>query len=425
MDYSQYPVKPVGIREIHRLIWHTQLSSHNGGDFFNEIFDNHPNLIAVESEMLYHLRDQVSKFRQLLSGGGTITFDSVIGDGDLEKPQRLANQLSRLHNRTDKDIFVALYLAMADLRNLDPAARIVPSIFFQPHFHNYHCTLGANDRNRAVLDSPEYQELRDFSPLKGFKYIKTFTPLRRPTTSTGASVRFMQRQIDEWKPGQEPLTIPDELTERVLNRNYMVDWQDRLFQDSVLVRFEDGKLNPKATFTALAAFLDLPYTKSMTYCSRNGERDPESLKGNDRGFDPAAIYRTYEEYLGREERVYLEYLMGDVYRRYGYDFQYYDGAPMDEEAMNALVGRLHGCTDLILASYKKAMEHKVFFEGEDPEQRRQEILTEIGENMAAKRREIAGVLMRGLRFVNKNGAPLNFMPLLELDPALLEQPLYH
>ena len=96
--------------------------------------------------------------------------------------------------------------------------------------------------------------------------------------------------------------MPDELAMRALNRNYMVDWQDRLFQDSVLVRFEDGKLNPKATFTALAAFLDLPYTKSMTYCSRNGERDPESLKGNDRGFDPAAIYRTYEKYLGREER---------------------------------------------------------------------------------------------------------------------------
>ncbi len=309
-----YPVKPIGIREIQRLIWHTQLSSHNGGDFFNEIFDNHPNLIAVESTMLYHLRDQVSKLRQFLNDGGRITFDSIIGDGDLEKPQRLADQLSRLHDRTDKDIFVALYLAMADLRNLDPAARIVPAIFFQPHFHNYHCTLGANDQDRAVLDSPEYQELRDFAPLKGFKYIKTFTPLRRPTTSTGACVRFMQRQLDEWEPGKEPLTMTDELVDRLLNRNYMVDWQDRLFQDSVLVRFEDGKLNPKATFTALAAFLDLPYTNSMTYCSRNGERDPESLKGNDRGFDPAAIYRTYEEYLGREERVYLEYLMGDVYR---------------------------------------------------------------------------------------------------------------
>ena len=294
--------------------------------------------------MLYHLRDQVSKFRQLLSGGGTITFDSVIGDGDLEKPQRLANQLSRLHNRTDKDIFVALYLAMADLRNLDPAARIVPSIFSNPTSTTTTALWARTTRIGRCWTRRSTRSCGTSSP-SSFKYIKTFTPLRRPTTSTGASVRFMQRQIDEWKPGQEPLTIPDELTGRVLNRNYMVDWQDRLFQDSVLVRFEDGKLNPKATFTALAAFLDLPYTKSMTYCSRNGERDPESLKGNDRGFDPAAIYRTYEEYLGREERVYLEYLMGDVYRRYGYDFQYYDGAPMDEEAMNALVGRLHGCTD--------------------------------------------------------------------------------
>ena len=46
----------------------------------------------------------------------------------------------------------------------------------------------------------------------------------------------------------------------------------------VLVRFEDGKLNPKATFTALAAFLDLPYTQSMTYCSLKGEIDPEWRK---------------------------------------------------------------------------------------------------------------------------------------------------
>ena len=52
VDYSRYPVRPIGIREVTRLIWHTQLSSHNGGDFFNEIFDNHPNLIATPSVML-------------------------------------------------------------------------------------------------------------------------------------------------------------------------------------------------------------------------------------------------------------------------------------------------------------------------------------------------------------------------------------
>lgn len=425
IDYGKYPVKPLGIREIHRLIWHTQLSTHNGGDFFNEIFDNHPNLIVVDSVMLYHIRDQFNKFKKLLNNGGEITFDSNVGDGDLEKPQKMVNQLKRMYNRTDKDIFVALYLSIADLRPLDHTSRIAPAIFFQPHFHNYHCTLVANKQNRAMLDSQEYQELQEFSPIQEFRYIKTFTPMRCPTKSVGASVRFMQRQIEKWKPGNNRITLPDEVVERILNRNYMVDWQDRLFQDSVLVRFEDGKLNPKATFTALAAFLDLPYTESMTYCSRNGERDPESLEGNDRGFDPAAIYRTYEDYLGPEERCFLEYFMRDVYQRYGYDFQYYDGSPMDEEKMNDLIERMHGCTDLILASYEKALEHKVFFEGEDPEQRRQEILQEIKENMMAKRREIASVLMRGLHFINKNGAPLNFMPSLELDPALLEQPLYH
>ena len=37
----------------------------------------------------------------------------------------------------------------------------------------------------------------------------------------------------------------------------------------------------------------------------------------------------------------------------------------------------------------------------------------------------AKILLEGLRFVNKNGQPLHMMPMLELDPALLEQPLYH
>ena len=41
------------------------------------------------------------------------------------------------------------------------------------------------------------------------------------------------------------------------------------------------------------------------------------------------------------------------------------------------------------------------------------------------RRRIADFLLRGLRFVNKQGQPLKMMKPLKLDPALLEQPLYH
>ena len=41
------------------------------------------------------------------------------------------------------------------------------------------------------------------------------------------------------------------------------------------------------------------------------------------------------------------------------------------------------------------------------------------------REKNAEILMRGLRFVNRNGQPLHMMKKLELDPALLEQPIYH
>ena len=57
IDYSQYKVEPLHIREINRLIWHTQLSYHNGGDFFNEIFDSHSNLLVMPSVMFNEVID--------------------------------------------------------------------------------------------------------------------------------------------------------------------------------------------------------------------------------------------------------------------------------------------------------------------------------------------------------------------------------
>ena len=42
-----------------------------------------------------------------------------------------------------------------------------------------------------------------------------------------------------------------------------------------------------------------------------------------------------------------------------------------------------------------------------------------------ERYNLAIKLQEGLRFVNKNGQPLRLMTPLKLDPALLENPLYH
>lgn len=218
----------------------------------------------------------------------------------------------------------------------------------------------------------------------------------------------------------------------ILNRSFMIDWQDRLYMDSVLVRFEDGKLNPKATFTALAAFLDLPYTESMTYCSLKGEIDPESLEGNDLGFSTAAIYRTYDDYANDAERYCLEYFLRDAYEYYGYEFQYYDQAPVDEERLRDLAGRFTAIDHYIGESWRRNVFSTVEIrrDGQDISAGQRELtIEEMVKNQLREIREnrlrTAMFLLNNRYFINKDGQPLHMMPKLELDPELLEQPLYH
>ncbi|MBD5085614.1 MAG: hypothetical protein HDT33_11340 [Clostridiales bacterium] len=432
IDYSQYPVKPIGIREVNRLIWHTQLSTHNGGDFFNEIFDGHPNLVATPSILMEDTVAYQAELREALAEADRSALDTS------RLPDRAAQLLRELYaikNRTEKDILVATYLSNVSVTDtLDPAARIAPALFLQPHFKNLRYTLNVDERGRTVLESKEYASIQASPVFRGFKYIKTFTPMRRITSSYGATVRFAQSRLEQHVEGEHSVRtiMSDVLSVRVLNRSYMIDPQDRLYADSVLVRFEDGKLNPKATFTALAAFLDLPYTESMTYCSLYGERDPESLKGNDLGFSPAAIYRTYDDYANDDERAFIEYFMRDAYETYGYDFMYYDGGPVDEEradrwidGFTTIEGYLRDSWKNDLFSHAKVTRKGQAVSAEEEERVR---IGMLGDNLKGVRENwhsVAHTLLRGLRFVSKNGQPLQMTPKLELDPALLEQPLYH
>jgi len=441
LDYSRFTLKPVGIREVKRLIWHAQLSYHNGGDFFNEILDSHPNLLAVPSIMMEKVEAKMDEFREIAANADKLS--AVRAAGVSEEMAGLVLELRTMRGRTDKDLLVTSFLSDDRItKSLDPAARIVPALFLQPHFGSmsYHLTVDKQDR--TVLSSKQYEAIQNSPIFQNFKYIKTFAPIRRVTTSYGASVRFMQNNVlryqeerlteEEEDPDKKIPVVDNALIDRVVNRSYLVDPEDRLNMDSILVRFEDAKLNPKATFNALAAFLDLPVTESMSYCSLYGKRNPVSMEGNDLGFSTAAVYRTYDEYANDTERAFIEYFMRDVYEAYGYDFHYYDGQPVDEERLEqwiagftTLEGYIRNAwKDNILSHAKAHIEGKEV-SGEILEQARAEALKQYIQMLHNNWHVAAKTLMRGLRFVNKNGQPLRMMPLLKLDPALLEQPLYH
>jgi len=438
IDYSQYSVQPVRVREINKLIWHTQLSTHNGGDFFNEIFDYHPNLLVLPSVMMSNVVENVGLLREALDGCKSVS-QAVQVLSDWNDP-RLATELYQMRDRTDKDLFIALFMHHETaVSGLDPSARIAPAVFFQPHFSNIVYRLRVDSSNRTVLEAANYEEVRQSPVFRNFKYIKTFTPMRRFTTSHGATVRFMYNSAmealrEEERTGEKKAAktvVSDAVSERVFNRSFMIDPEDRLYHDSVLVRFEDGKLNPKATFTALAAFLDLPYTESMTYCSDTGKKDPNPGGDYAVGFDPSTVYRTYDDFVNDSERYFIEYFLRDAYEYYGYDFQWYDGQPMDEKKALELIANFTTVNHYIRESWKAVFsEAEVSQDGvrvdRDFEAAVQEqLLEDYVKGFERNRIENTKVLLEGLRFVNRSGQPLRFMPMLKLDPELLEQPLYH
>ena len=149
------------------------------------------------------------------------------------------------------------------------------------------------------------------------------------------------------------------------------------------------------------------------------------------GFDTATVYRTYDEYVNDSERKYIEYFLRDAYEFYGYAFKYYDGQPMTHEQDNALTDDFstiyHYIRDTWKKIYKKATvsvnDQRVSEETEAEVQG--QLLESHIKSVHQNREKNSEILMRGLRFVNRHGQPLHMMPKLELDPALLEQPLYH
>lgn len=454
IDYSKYPVKPLGIREVNRMIWHNQLSTSNGGDFFNEIFYGHPNLLALDSLMLETVEELIQQVRDLLPQGSGSKNAAV-------------QALAHLKNPTDKDILVAVFLYSKKLvQRSDPNARIAPALFFQPHFGNIYCTTSVHDRGRATFTSNQYEEVHKQRFFQEFPYIKTFTPMRRLTTSYASSVRTMVERLcitDEEKKQKDTSVMKDQFLIRLLNRQYLIDPEDRLCVDSRLVRFEDGKLNPKATFTALAEFLDIPYTESMTYCSGPNGVNPLSFKGNVIGFDTATVYRTYDDYANDEERAVLEYFMRDAYEAYGYDFHYYHGEPVDEAWLDDKLAHFDSIDRSMEKSWRFALQNSILqanakkLEGtkmtllerpkdlqdmdgsadelamhareikilEDHEGGIQHQLDRVIQDARAERERCTKLLFRNLFFVNKNGQPLRMQTPLKLDPALLENPMYH
>ena len=150
-----------------------------------------------------------------------------------------------------------------------------------------------------------------------------------------------------------------------------------------------------------------------------------------KGFDPAPVYKTYDEFINDSERYYIEYFLRDAYEYYGYDFQTYDGAEVDEERTKELISGFTTLDKYVRETWKfvtdkaEVSQNGQRIEGELEQEIQDQLLEHYMEEFEENRLRNSKILLEGLRFVNKKGQPLQMMRQLELDPELMEQPLYH
>ena len=440
IDYSLCQLKPVAIREVQRLILHGEYSYHNGGDFFTEIFDSHPNCF-VREVMFADAERAVDSMQQRLSTASSLEeAKQALAEYD---PERIS-ELFLLKAPTRKDLFVAWLMEGKEWNTfIDPASRIVPAVLFQPHFGSTILELEINAQGKGVFYKKMREDLHSSGMFEDFAYIKSFFPVRRFTTSYGSTLKFLlgyeKKRLEDAKKQsncasensevEEHFTRTDEICRCVLNRSYLQDNSEPFLRDSVLVRFEDGKLNPKATFTALSAFLDLPYTESMTFCSEKGRHDP--YIGNPVGFDPSAVYYRYDHLMNEYEGLFIEFCLQDIYRYLGYSFLFYDGKPAGMEDVMEWLRHFDHADQCLHDIYRcvflrrSAETGAVYTSPSDEEQECEEWFQEQLERSRQMRVQTVETLFAITGYADRNGSLLEMIPKLKLDHALLEQPLYH
>ena len=152
------------------------------------------------------------------------------------------------------------------------------------------------------------------------------------------------------------------------------------------------------------------------------------MAGNVRGFDPAPVYRTYDKFVDDNERSFIEYMLRDVYKAYGYDFNYYDGREMTIEDLERLLEKCTTNIDYIVQSnwQQKDRVAKVYnVKPEDLDSYMEERINKIISEAKELRQLFVEISSSGISLCNREGETLHFMKMLEPVPELMEQPLYH
>lgn len=427
IDYAACQPRELSVNEIKRMILGWKIANCSGTSFLADIMDFHPELLTIP-DCTMHFADLYAGQLKGRTLSEAVSFLKQLPDEDPRKSgimnlvrnhsEQLSKSLRKEFNRVSPDEFltvleavlaefphpstrewlIGIFLAYSRCHKRS-FGRVIPALFLYPHDDMFY--LAGLERDKVVF----YFDLAG-----SFPYHKVIALIRNPVTQAGSVAAYMTYGHPQARNAQGEIQLDPFYCVTfgsILPKDYYFPLQHPLWESIRVVRFEDLKLNPKAAFASIAEFLNIPVTQSMfhtTWCGLTMDGVTAENTVFD-GFDPAPVYKSYDQYLSVFDKYRIELLLRNQIEIYGYQAKYYDGQQFsDEEIM-------------------KMMELPFLFES---------FKTIVPLAQKRSSRETGMQFIKFAAAIKKfpfvlNGGTEQFAPLPWLQPKeeLLEQPLYH
>lgn len=432
VSYENCTPQPLTVSEISRMIFGWKIANVSGTSFLADILDFHPQLLTIPDcffndfypyymkylsgkkvkEVVRHfcsLRDEAperslfySITHKLHNGVSDELFQELNRISTDELLKKTGELLSDCEIPTAREWITAIYLAFSLCHGRTFTQRVIPAVFMYPHDDMFF--LAGVERNRVnfyldtVCSFPDY---------------KAIAIIRDPVTQAGSVIRFMTETHPQAKNKQGERQLDPFYCMAfgsLLPKDYFFRTDHVLFGHISVVRFEDLKLNPKASLESLTDFLDLSSSDILyktTWCglSRSGiATDGRSFEG----FDPSPIYNDHARYLSTFDKYRIEMTLYQLMLNYGYRPMYYEGEDFSNNQKFILLQYPFRCESIPLVLSDEERKHS-----------REGALNLIKSSVifysSASHTPV---------FINGFSHPFAPIPWLKPKPELLEQPLY-
>lgn len=357
IDYTACQPKELSVNDIKRIIFGWRLIGCSGTSFLADVMDFHPDLLTIPDCAVYTYMNLYTKQLQGKTLSEAVSFLKKLPDKDPRKisimrlvsteygyfhphlPESTVKKFNRVSAEefltvlesvlaefpcpSAREWLIGFYLAYSRCHGRS-FGRLIPALFFYPHDEMF-------ETREIRWDIPRFY----FDLVGSFPYHKVIALIRNPISQAGSMVSlWLQKPSVRNAQGEIDRVIFCDMVYMCLRpKDFYFSLKHPLRESIRVVRFEDLKLNPKATFASMGEFLNIPVTQSMfhtTWCGLTANGLSSETKVFE-GFDPAPVYKSYDQYLGVFDKYRIELLLQNRLEIYGYRAKYYDGQQFSDE----------------------------------------------------------------------------------------------